>query len=147
MYIKQDDPEIPTFYFDPVINPISAYRMEETKKYTSEMNLFENDEELDEFVIEEDLRPILEETPLCDSATTEGKPSHLTPRHPALLGSSAVQPAQRQDSPSVRYPARQRLVQGTMSPGLSCQGQGLLSEAAQNMDSQLPAQAEAEDYK
>ena len=26
VYIKQDDPEIPTFYFDPVINPISAYR-------------------------------------------------------------------------------------------------------------------------
>jgi pre-mRNA-processing factor 8 len=28
VYVKQEDPELPTFYFDPVINPISAYRVE-----------------------------------------------------------------------------------------------------------------------
>ena len=31
-YIKQDDPELPTFYFDAIINPISKYKVDKHKK-------------------------------------------------------------------------------------------------------------------
>jgi pre-mRNA-processing factor 8 len=44
VYIKQDDPEIPTFYFDPVINPISAYRTEGNKKFTTDIDLLEDED-------------------------------------------------------------------------------------------------------
>ena len=70
VYIKQEDPEIPTFTFDPVINPISAYRMEDNKR--SELNLFEDEDELAELNVEDDFVPLLEDVPLCNQATTEG---------------------------------------------------------------------------
>jgi len=74
VYIKQDDPEIPTFTFDPVINPISAYRMEDSKNVTSDIDLFEDDLELDKFCLdlENDFKPLLEDVELCNQATTEG---------------------------------------------------------------------------
>jgi len=31
VYIKQDSPEIPTFNFDPSINPITAYKIDKVK--------------------------------------------------------------------------------------------------------------------
>jgi pre-mRNA-processing factor 8 len=71
VYIKEEDPEIPTFTFDPVINPISAYRMEETKKFGSEMDLFE-EEELENLEVEFDFKPILDEVPLCNQSTSDG---------------------------------------------------------------------------
>lgn len=30
-YIKQLDPDLPAFYFDPIINPISAYKIDKNK--------------------------------------------------------------------------------------------------------------------
>lgn len=42
MYIKQEDPEIPTFTFDSSINPITAYKI--NKKITK----FTETEEIDE---------------------------------------------------------------------------------------------------
>lgn len=36
-YIKNDDPELPTFYFDEVINPISAYKLEQFKGLTDNL--------------------------------------------------------------------------------------------------------------
>lgn len=47
VYIKQDNPEIPTFYFDPVINPISAYKVEKLNSNFTEIQLL-TDEELEE---------------------------------------------------------------------------------------------------
>lgn len=74
VYIKQEDPDIPTFTFDTVINPISAYRMEESKRFSSEMDLFEDDNELETFCmeLETDFQPILSDVELCNQSTTDG---------------------------------------------------------------------------
>lgn len=32
MYIKTEDPDLPAFYFDPLIHPIASYRSEAAKK-------------------------------------------------------------------------------------------------------------------
>ena len=46
VYIKQEDPEIPTFTFDSTINPITAYKV--SKKITKFTDVEElEDEELD----------------------------------------------------------------------------------------------------
>jgi pre-mRNA-processing factor 8 len=51
-YIKPDDPETPAFYFDRIINPISAYRAGKSKKDAYDNFLNEtvvNDEVLEDF--------------------------------------------------------------------------------------------------
>ena len=53
VYIKQEDPEIPTFYFDPIINPISAYKVEKQKSNFTEIDtVYEG--ELEEWDLEGD---------------------------------------------------------------------------------------------
>jgi pre-mRNA-processing factor 8 len=47
VFIKQDDPDIQTFYFDAVINPISAYRVEKQGLQPSDYPTLD-DEELEE---------------------------------------------------------------------------------------------------
>jgi pre-mRNA-processing factor 8 len=37
VYIRQDDPEIPTFNFDPSINPITAYKIDKKKTAFTEI--------------------------------------------------------------------------------------------------------------
>jgi pre-mRNA-processing factor 8 len=90
VYIKQEDPSIPTFTFDPIINPISAYRMEDTKKYSSEIDMFEDDDELADIVVDDEFEPILDEVPLCNQATTDGR-VEFDRRNFSLLGSSTFQ--------------------------------------------------------
>ena len=46
-FIKNEDSELPTFYFDEVINPISAYKMDKLKGMTDNNEV--TDEDLDEF--------------------------------------------------------------------------------------------------
>jgi pre-mRNA-processing factor 8 len=50
-YIKNDDPELPAFYFDEVVNPISAYKMEKFKNLTDNFEV--TDEDLEEFTLPE----------------------------------------------------------------------------------------------
>lgn len=50
-FIKNDDPELPAFYFDEVINPISAYRMEKFKNLSDNYEV--TDEDLEEFELPE----------------------------------------------------------------------------------------------
>ena len=65
VYIKQEDPELPTFYFDPVINPISYYK----QKFTiTEASL--DDDILDSFEIPFD--PFLADIELNDKQLTQG---------------------------------------------------------------------------
>ena len=52
-FIKQEDPELPTFNYDEVINPISAYKGEATKGLSE--NYVVTDEDLDEFVLPEEI--------------------------------------------------------------------------------------------
>ena len=69
VYVKQEDPELPTFYFDPIINPISAYRVENKKQSSiSECEI----DDLDSFELPEDFEFILEEEELNGKAITNG---------------------------------------------------------------------------
>lgn len=120
VYIKHEDPNIPTFTFDSVINPISAYRMEETKKYSSDLNLFEDDEELGDIIVDDDFEPILNDVPLCNQATTDGK-NFIYFRNCTLLGTRTVQPEKWKDEKSLRCSFGQLVVQGKMSSRLPCQ--------------------------
>lgn len=63
VYIKTEDPDLPAYYFDPVINPISHYR-------ASNDELAEK-AELD-FVLPPEVEPILDPAPLYTDETANG---------------------------------------------------------------------------
>lgn len=44
VYIRQDDPEIPTFNFDPSINPITAYKIDKQRTFFTEAYDIEEEE-------------------------------------------------------------------------------------------------------
>lgn len=44
VYIRQDDPEIPTFNFDPSINPITAYKLDKQRTFFTESYDLEEEE-------------------------------------------------------------------------------------------------------
>lgn len=69
-YIKNDDPEVPVFNYDEVINPMPAYKNEELA--SSEDLFAENavtDEELEEFELPEGVEPLISEQPLYTENT------------------------------------------------------------------------------
>uniref|UniRef100_T1GJN2 PRO8NT domain-containing protein n=1 Tax=Megaselia scalaris TaxID=36166 RepID=T1GJN2_MEGSC len=64
VYIKTEDPDLPAFYFDPLINPIShrhAIKVQEP--------VIDEDED---FVLAEELEPFLQDTPLYTDNTANG---------------------------------------------------------------------------
>lgn len=63
-YVKPDDPDLPTYYFDPIINPISAFRTDKRSHIS--------DDDDEDFNVPIDLVPILEEEPLYSETTTAG---------------------------------------------------------------------------
>jgi pre-mRNA-processing factor 8 len=73
MYIKAEDPDLPAYYFDPVINPVSHYR---TSKEADE----DTDDLLD-FTLPEDVTPILGDFPLYCDDTANGIALYHAP-HP-----------------------------------------------------------------
>ena len=68
-YVKPDDPDLPAFYFDPVVNPISAFRSKAVKV----------DVEEDDFSVL-GLEPLLSERPLYTDATAGGIALYFAPR-------------------------------------------------------------------
>lgn len=110
VYIKQDDPDIPTFTFDKVINPISAYRMEDIKDHGSEINMFDDEEgELEDIYIEDDFIPILDDVPLCDNATSDGIQLYWAPEP---FSQRSGQTRRAYDIPLVNCWYRERCPQG-----------------------------------
>ncbi|XP_013405996.1 pre-mRNA-processing-splicing factor 8 isoform X1 [Lingula anatina] len=64
VFIKTEDPDLPAFYFDPLINPIShRHAVKGTE------NLPDDDEE---FELPEEVEPFLKGTPLYDDSTANG---------------------------------------------------------------------------
>lgn len=55
MYIKAEDPDLPAFYYDPLINPMPSYKsdLRSTKVYEP------TDEELDDFELPEGIDPFI----------------------------------------------------------------------------------------
>ena len=69
-YVKPDDPDLPAFYFDPVVNPISAFRSKAVKEAVAED---------DDFAVL-GLEPLLAERPLYTDATAGGVALYFAPR-------------------------------------------------------------------
>ena len=75
MYISIDDPDLPAFYFDPLINPVSlrGFTPKNAPLISREDSIFgPNDADDDEFELPEDLSPFLEEKPLENDLTADG---------------------------------------------------------------------------
>lgn len=64
VYIKTEDPDLPAFYFDPLINPISH------RHAVKSLEPLPDDEE--EFVLPDTLQAFLQETPLYTDNTANG---------------------------------------------------------------------------
>merc|ERR1719399_1092675 len=70
MYVKADDPDLPAFYYDPIVNPLPAYKLGEKEK-----------QEIDEeFELPEEVKPFLDDTPLYTDDTNQGLPLFWAPR-------------------------------------------------------------------
>ncbi|KAL3154210.1 Pre-mRNA-processing-splicing factor 8A [Trebouxia sp. C0010 RCD-2024] len=67
-YIKMEDPDLPAFYFDPLIHPIPPHQSQGPKLESWEID----DDEEDEFVLPEGVTPFLSEQPLYTENTAAG---------------------------------------------------------------------------
>ena len=73
-YVKADDPDLPAYYFDPIINPISAFRSERLSKVEVDP---EDEEDLE---VTANFAPILDEEPLYSDNTALGITLYWAPR-------------------------------------------------------------------
>ncbi|KAJ9092119.1 Pre-mRNA-processing-splicing factor 8 [Naganishia friedmannii] len=74
VYIKTDDPDLPAFYFDPLINPISQRQVIQAhaELVSHEDNVFGyNVEEDEEFELSEEIEPFLTEEELSNDNTAD----------------------------------------------------------------------------
>ncbi|KAJ3204221.1 Pre-mRNA-processing-splicing factor 8 [Entophlyctis luteolus] len=81
VYIKSDDPDLPTFYFDPIINPISSRTLVSTAGTAYEDELFNGKEEDESFLLPEGVEPFLGDQTLYTDTTSSGIALYWAP-HP-----------------------------------------------------------------
>ncbi|CBY39724.1 unnamed protein product, partial [Oikopleura dioica] len=70
LYIKAEDPDLPAFYFDPLINPITSRAAKNFQ--IDEEELTADEDFLDDFELPAGVAPILEETPQYTDHTANG---------------------------------------------------------------------------
>lgn len=73
MYIKTEDPDLPAFYYDPLIHPITSANKERREKRTHE-------EEDEEWELPEGVEPLLKDTQLYTDTTAAGISLLFAPR-------------------------------------------------------------------
>jgi pre-mRNA-processing factor 8 len=95
VFIKADDPDLPAFYFDPIINPISSRNLKSTALRSHEDELFGKDgeDDLEEFQLPEYVEPLLAEEELYTENTTDGIALYFAP-HPFNKRSGRMRRAQ-----------------------------------------------------
>ncbi|KAF3450897.1 hypothetical protein FNV43_RR06986 [Rhamnella rubrinervis] len=74
MYIKTEDPDLPAFYYDPLIHPIPS-----TNKDRHEKKGYD-DEDDDDFILPEGVEPLLKDTQLYTDTTAAGVSLLFAPR-------------------------------------------------------------------
>ena len=74
MFIKTEDPDLPAYYYDPLIHPIAFYRSNKDKKQE------EDEDEDDDFALPDGVEPFLAETPLYTDNTAGGIALLYAPR-------------------------------------------------------------------
>lgn len=71
MYIKAEDPDLPAYYYDPLIHPIPAYKSDHGPgKQAHDGELDDWDE--DEFILPDEVEPLLSHAPLYTDTTAAG---------------------------------------------------------------------------
>ncbi|CAA3001008.1 pre-mRNA-processing-splicing factor 8A [Olea europaea subsp. europaea] len=73
MYIKTEDPDLPAFYYDPLIHPITS-----TNRDQREKKIYEEDD--DDFQLPEGVEPLLTSTPIYTDTTAAGISLLFAPR-------------------------------------------------------------------
>ncbi|KAI9295519.1 pre-mRNA-processing-splicing factor 8 [Neoconidiobolus thromboides FSU 785] len=82
VYIRNDDPQLPTFYFDPIINPISTRDFEDKSiSGLHEQSIFGDEDEDLEFSLPENVTPFFEDAPLYTDNTSNAIALYWAP-HP-----------------------------------------------------------------
>lgn len=74
MYIKTEDPDLPAFYYDPLIHPITSINKERREKKAYD------DEDEDDFSLPEGVEPLLSDTQLYTDTTAAGIALLFAPR-------------------------------------------------------------------
>ena len=81
MYIKTEDPDLPAYYFDPLIHPIAFYKSSSSEKKKEEEEEEEEDwSEDDDFALPEEVEPLLKDYDLYTENTTNGIALLFAPR-------------------------------------------------------------------
>ncbi|KAG2326430.1 hypothetical protein Bca52824_009158 [Brassica carinata] len=77
MYIKTEDPDLPAFYYDPLIHPISNTNKERRER---KRKFDDDDEEEDGFTLPEGVEPLLKDAQLYTDTTSAGISLLFAPR-------------------------------------------------------------------
>ena len=80
MYIKTEDPDLPAYYFDPLIHPIAFYKSNSSEKKKEEEEEEEDWSEDDDFALPEEVEPLLKDYDLYTENTTNGIALLFAPR-------------------------------------------------------------------
>ena len=98
VFVRAEDPDLPAFYFDPIINPISSRTMEGAGSEHEDSIFGDEDEDLS-FTLPEEVAPFLEETELYTDNTANAIGLYWAP-HPFDKRSGRTRRAQ--DIPLVK---------------------------------------------
>ncbi|OWM69620.1 pre-mRNA-processing-splicing factor 8A [Punica granatum] len=79
MYIKAEDPDLPAFYYDPLIHPITSINKERRVKKGNADDK-EDEEDEDDFELPEGVEPLLKDTQLYTDTTAAGISLLFAPR-------------------------------------------------------------------
>lgn len=74
MYIKAEDPDLPAFYYDPLIHPITSANKERREK-----RIYEEDDD-DDWILPDGVEPLLKDTQLYTDTTAAGVSLLFAPR-------------------------------------------------------------------
>jgi pre-mRNA-processing factor 8 len=138
MYIKTEDPDLPAYYYDPLIHPIASYRTEgcAANKYAATIA---EDEEDDFELPQEADGALLANAPLYTDNTMNGVA--------LVLRASAVSHEVGSDATDDRRAARQRVVPRALPERVPGEGAGVVPEAAEVLRAESAAQEAAEGFK
>ena len=122
MYIKTEDPDLPAYYFDPLIHPIAFYKSSSEKKEEKEEEDWSED---DDFALPEEVEPLLKDYDLYTENTTNGIALLFAPR-PFNLRSGYTRSC-------IDVPLGQHVVSRALSEWIPCQSARLLPKIAQDI--------------
>ncbi|KFG51101.1 pre-mRNA processing splicing factor PRP8, partial [Toxoplasma gondii MAS] len=65
-FVKPEDPDLPAFYYDAIVNPLPAYKSGSSTTTQQDLSVFED------FVLPREIQPLLQDAPLSTDTTVDG---------------------------------------------------------------------------